>query len=116
MSNIVHQPCPYEACGSSDAFSWEQDEQVGHCHSCARSYPMKGMNQLQIFDWAASDYPLKERKENIMKREIASGTYTGIRGISPEVCELYGIQLQLDADNNPVRYAFKWSNTVKYRG
>jgi hypothetical protein len=77
---------------------------------------MKGMNQLQIFDWAASDYPLKERKENIMKREIASGTYVGIRGISPEVCELYGIQLQLDADNNPVRYAFKWSNTVKYRG
>lgn len=116
MANIVHQPCPYEACGSSDAFSWEQDEQVGHCHSCSRSYPMVGMNQLQIFDWAASDYPLKKRKENIMNTEIVSGTYDGIRGISAEVCQLYGIQLQLDADNNPVRYAFKWPNNVKYRG
>ena len=116
MGNLVHQPCPYEACGSSDAFSWEQDEQVGHCHSCSRSYPMSGMGQLQIFDWVASDYPLKKRKENIMNAEIVSGTYEGIRGISAEVCQLYGIQLQLDADNSPVRYAFKWPNNVKYRG
>ena len=77
---------------------------------------MSGMNQLQIFDWAASDYPLKQRKENVMQREIVSGTFEGIRGISAEVCQLYGIQLQLDADNNPVRYAFKWPNNVKYRG
>ena len=70
MGNLVHQPCPYEECGSSDAFSWEQDDQVGHCHSCSRSYPMTGMNQLKIFDWVASDYPLKQRKENVMQREI----------------------------------------------
>ena len=116
MSNIVHQPCPYEACGSSDAFSWEPELQVGSCHSCSRSYPMAGMRDLQIFDWVADDYPLKERKPPVTQREIASGTYDGIRGIDPDVCQLYGIQLQLDAAGDPVRYAFKWPTNVKYRG
>jgi len=116
MSNKVHQPCPYEACGSSDAFSWEENEQVGKCHSCNRSYPTAGMNNMKIFDWARDDYPLKERKPPVTQREIASGVYKGIRGIDPDVCELYGIQLQLDAAGDPVRYAFKWPTNVKYRG
>eukprot|EP00918_Siedleckia_nematoides_P001511 GHVU01003577.1.p1 GENE.GHVU01003577.1~~GHVU01003577.1.p1 ORF type:complete len:530 (+),score=73.93 GHVU01003577.1:2259-3848(+) len=116
MSNIVHQPCPYEVCGSSDAFSWEENEQVGKCHSCSRSYPMQGMSNMSIFDWAKDDYPLKERKPPVTQREIASGTYDGIRGIDPDVCQLYGIQLQLDAAGDPVRYAFKWPSNVKYRG
>ncbi len=107
MSNRTHVPCPYEACSSSDAFSWEENDQVGKCHSCNRSYPTAGMNSMKIFDWAKDDYPLKERKENVMQREITSGTFDGIRGISAEVCQLYGIQLQLDAKGEPVRYAFK---------
>ena len=121
MSNTTHVPCPYEACGSSDAFSWEENEQVGKCHSCNRSYPMVGMHNMKLFDWAKEDYPLKERKENVMKREVVSGAFAMpdgslIRGLSPEVCQMYGIQIQLDADNNPVRYAFKWPNNTKYRG
>ena len=78
MANRAHQPCPYEECSSSDAFSWEENEQVGKCHSCSRSYPMAGMTTMKIFDWAKEDYPLKQRKENIMNREIVSGTYEGI--------------------------------------
>jgi len=116
MSNTTHVPCPYEDCGSSDAFSWEDNEQVGKCHSCDRSYPMAGMGSMSIFDWAPTDYPLKERKPPVTQREIASGTFGGVRGIDPDVCELYGIQLQLDAAGEPVRYAFKWPNNVKYRG
>ena len=116
MSNQAHTPCPYEACGSSDAFSWEPNLQVGKCHSCNRSYPMVGMSKMSIFSWVEDDYPLKERKPPVTQREIASGVYTGIRVISPEVCELYGIQLQLDAEGDPVRYAFKWPSNVKYRG
>lgn len=50
-----------------------------------------------------------------MNIEIASGTYEGIRGIDPDVCQLYGIQLQKDKDGNPVRYAFKYKDNVKYR-
>jgi len=120
-NNKSNIPCPYEACGSSDAFSWEIDRQVGLCHSCGLSYPGEGMSRMQIFDWAKQDYPLKdytpeEREKPVIQREIKSGTYEGIRGIDPDVCEMYGIQLQLDADNKPVRYAFKWKNNVKYRG
>ena len=113
MSNKAHQPCPYEDCGSSDAFSWNETEQVGKCHSCDKGYPSRGM---KIFDWAKDDYPLKERKPPVTQREIASGVYKGIRGIDPDVCELYGIQLQLDAAGDSVRYAFKWPTNVKYRG
>lgn len=116
MTNQSHAPCPYEVCSSSDAFSWEPNLQVGTCHSCGRSYPMAGMSNMSVFEWAKDDYPLKERKPPVTQREIASGTYESIRGISPEVCELYGIQLQVDGEGDPVRYAFKWPNNVKYRG
>ena len=36
---ISHQPCPYEDCASSDAFSYNINQKVGHCHSCGRGYP-----------------------------------------------------------------------------
>jgi hypothetical protein len=51
--------------------------------------------------------------------EVATSTYgtekDKIRGISPDVCKLYGIQLQLDKEGNPVRYAFRHPAGVKYR-
>jgi twinkle protein len=59
---------------------------------------------------------MKERKPPVTHREIASGTYDDIRGIDPDVCQLYGIQLQMDAAGDPVKYAFKWPTNVKYRG
>ena len=109
--NLTHQPCPFTACGSSDAFSWSPDKGVGKCHSCGRGYPSRD----ETFDWAKDDYPVKEIKP-VTQREIASGTFEGIRSIDPDVCQMFGIQLQLDADGDPVRYAFKWPNNVKYRG
>tara|TARA_R110000796_G_scaffold24792_7_gene70358 strand:- start:562 stop:2139 length:1578 start_codon:yes stop_codon:yes gene_type:complete len=112
MSNRAHLPCPFEDCGSSDAFSWNETEQVGKCHSCDKGYP----NKAKTFDWANDDYPMKERKPPVTHREITSGTYDDIRGIDPDVCQLYGIQLQMDAAGDPVKYAFKWPTNVKYRG
>ena len=118
MSDETHLPCPYGTCGSSDAFSWNPSKGIGMCHSCNTGYPTKGMNLLQVFDWAKEDYPLKDNKDDkpIVQRDIASGTYEGIRGIDTDVCELYGIQLQVDSEGSPVRYAFKWPTNVKYRG
>jgi twinkle protein len=107
-----HQACPYVDCGSSDAFSWNTDG-YGKCHSCNKSYPSK--QRHKTFDWVAETYPL-ENKTPIERREVASVSYDGIRGIDPEVAKLYGIQLQLDSDGNPVRYAFKHKATTKYRG
>ena len=109
--NRSHLPCPFTECGSSDAFSWNETEQIGKCHSCGRGYP----SRASIFDWARDDYPMKERKR-VQQAKITSCTYEGIRGISPDVCELYGIQLQLDENGTPVRYAFRYPNNVKYRG
>ena len=84
-----HLPCPFEDCGSSDAFNWN-DDGYGYCHSCGSSYP----SREPTFDWAAEQYPVK-RRVNIMDVPIKSMTYEGIRGIKPEVCQLYQIQLQL---------------------
>ncbi len=111
MSNTPHQPCPFVDCGSSDAFNWN-DDGYGYCHSCGEGYPSK--KKLETFDWVSSTYPLK-RKVNIMDVEIKGMTYDNIRGIDPEVCKMYGIQVQTDAQGNPVRYAYKYPHTVKYR-
>ena len=111
MADNPHQACPFEDCGSSDAFNWN-DDGYGFCHSCGESYPNK--HRLPVFDWAKQSYPLK-RRENVMMKEVKGVTYDDIRGIDPEVCKLYGIQIQTDADGKPVRYAYKYPHTVKYR-
>ena len=104
-----HLACPFEDCGSSDAFNWN-DEGYGYCHSCGTSYP----SSKSTFDWAKDQYPAKQRI-NIMDVNVKSGTYEGIRGIKPDVCQLYGIQIQLGEDGQPVRYAYKYPHTTKYR-
>lgn len=53
---------------------------------------------------------------DVTKQEVVKSTYDGIRGLDPDVAKIYGIQLQLDADDNPVRYAFKHKTNIKYRG
>lgn len=112
MSNEIHQPCPYPSCGSSDAFSYNQELRIGKCHACGEGYPSK----LPMFPWAREAYPMPEKKVDVTQLPVASVTYEGIRSIDPEVCKIYGIQLQLDAEGKPVRYAFKHKNNTKYRG
>jgi len=71
---------------------------------------MKGLTP-----WATERYPVKQQVD--VKTLAVSGiTYEGIRGLDPDVAKLYGIQLQTDADGKPVRYAFKHSQNIKYRG
>lgn len=113
MVEHTHQECPFEGCKSSDAFAWNDNRNTGYCFSCASSYPPKRMQGLK--GWATERYPVKEQID--IKSVPTSGfTYDGIRDIDPDVCKLYGIQLQLGLDGNPVRYAFKHTENVKYRG
>ena len=35
MSERSHIPCPDPNCGSSDAYSWNEADQKGYCHSCS---------------------------------------------------------------------------------
>ncbi len=111
MSEHPHQECPFENCKSSDAFSWN-DNGYGQCKSCGQNYPSKGM---RLKEWAKERYPVKEQVD-VRSLPVSGVTYEGIRGIDPDVCKLYGIQLHVDAEGKPVRYAFKHSNNVKYRG
>jgi twinkle protein len=111
MSEHPHQECPFQGCKSSNAFSWN-DDGYGKCQSCGGKYPSRGM---KLKDWAKERYPVKE-KINIRSVPVVGTTYDGIRGIDADVCKLYGIQLQLDGDDVPVRYAFKHKDNVKYRG
>ena len=104
-----HLACPFEDCGSSDAFNWN-DKGYGFCHSCAKSYP----SSEPTFEWADSNYPVK-RRIRVMDIPVKGLTYDGIRGIKPDVCQLYGIQLQTGEDGKPVRYAYKYPHTTKYR-
>ena len=110
MSDNPHLACPFVGCGSSDAFNWN-DDGYGHCHSCGGDYPSKGM---EIFDWAKKEYPLKPMI-NPKTAEVTSTTFSGIRGIEEDVAKLYGIQLQMTGDGVPLRYAYKYPHTVKYR-
>ena len=112
MSEHPHQPCPFTSCKSSDAFSWN-DGGYGSCKSCGQSYPPKGMKGLK--DWALEEYPVKQQVD-VRSLPVTGITYDGIRGIDPDVCKLYNIQLQVAADGTPVRYAFKHKDNIKYRG
>lgn len=109
--NHPHLPCPYVDCGSSDAFSWN-DGGYGKCHSCESSYPMK--NMPEVFDWVEKEYPLKPRIDH-KKVKPAKGIFTEVRGIEADICKYYGIQLQLDENDEPLRYAFKYPDKVKLR-
>jgi twinkle protein len=113
---VTHQPCPYESCGSSDAFAWNPGKSTGYCFGCSSSYPRPNF-RTQIFDWAEETYPVQAiEKPKDQNRPIKSATFKGIRGLDEDVARLYKIQLQLDEDGVPVRYAFKYPNNTKYRG
>ena len=111
-SEISHQPCPYEDCASSDAFSYNLMSKVGHCHSCNRAYPGRDKK----FDWAEGTYPPPPPKIDLRNTKIITGRFNDIRGLDEDVAKLYNIQLQYGENNVPVRYAFKYPNNVKYRG
>ena len=111
MADNPHLACPFEDCGSSDAFNWN-DDGYGFCHSCGESYPAK--KSVATFDWAANAYPIKQRI-NIMDVPVTGSTFNNIRGLKPDVCQVYGIQVQTGDGGVPVRYAYKYPHTVKYR-
>ena len=111
-NEITHQPCPFEDCASSDAFSYNLVTKVGKCHSCNRGYP----NSAKKFDWAEATYPSPPPKIDLRNVKVISGRYEGIRGLDEDVAKLYNIQLQIGEGGEPVRYAFKYKDNVKYRG
>ena len=46
-----------------------------------------------LFGWAKEEYPLKDNRQP-QAIPVEGVKYTGIRSIDPDVCKLYGIQIQ----------------------
>ena len=61
MSNwLSHKECPYEDCGSTDAFSYNTESCSGRCHSCERKYPR---TKDKKFEWASETYPVMGQEQ-----------------------------------------------------
>lgn len=123
-AHVNRQPCPYPACGSSDAFSWETERQVGFCNSCRRSYPMKG-EMKGVYDWAKEVYPLdkKERKpvlsvvEDILEQPVETGVWkhVGCRKVTSKTMEFYGVKSYVE-DDLPQKHTYVYPDgTTKTR-
>jgi len=113
MSEQPHLPCPYVDCGSSDAFSWN-DDGYGKCHACHQGYPSK----KKMFDWAKEEYPVEDKIDLKKWRPNLKGvkkTSYDVRGISERVCKLFKIQSQFDSDGEWLQDAFAYPSNVKYR-
>lgn len=100
MSDIAHQPCPYTACGSSDAFSYNTDG-YGKCHACNKGYPSRD----QMFEWAKEKYPTKKGEtvadvfETFTPKRIdtpSDGKWVAMRGITAQTMEDYGVKTYSD--------------------
>ena len=113
--------CPYKECGSSDGFYYNTATKSGFCHVCETKtgkvgkYPRPNFRN-DIAEWAEETYPVNAMKPPVHTRQIASATHLNIRGLDQDVAKLYNIQLQIDAEGDPVRYAFKYPSNIKYRG
>jgi len=105
MTWMSHKPCPYEECGSTDAFSYNTESQSGRCHSCERKYPRV---KDTLTDWAQDEYPTEgEQKQegwdmpqtNIkpVPTEMLTPVYRTVRDISSETHKYYGVKTFVDS-------------------
>jgi len=116
---LTHKACPFTDCGSSDAFSYNEEKGVGFCHSCGKAYPHKRMS---IHDWAKKEYPLMDHKpplrlvdETPSMENKVQFTPDGYRGISKKTREFYNCTGVLE-DGDLATLIYRYPNgSVKYR-
>lgn len=123
MGERSHIACPDDNCGSSDAYSWNEEREVGHCMSCDI-----GTWMFQGSLWAkhgknGKPWVLKENAEGMedifddgqkTKPVVTNGTgfYAEFRGIKGHVREFYGVKQY----HTPNRVEYKYpSGGIKTR-
>lgn len=99
MSEVPYQPCPFEGCDSTDAFSYNKAKGIGRCFSCTKDYPHSGM---RVRDDMVGRYPLPHEingetfMSNTKQQEPAPEnlrlTDDVFRGISADVASFYGVE------------------------
>ena len=93
--NSSRKPCPFQGCGSSDAFSYETEKKIGKCFSCDQNYPHKGM---LVHDWAEKEYPLGSSnsevvtKSSVVPKADNSLEHTPYRGITEATMRFYNVK------------------------
>ena len=124
MTWMSHKPCPYEECGSTDAFSYNTESQSGRCHSCERKYPRV---KDTLTDWAQDEYPTEgEQKQegwdmpqaNIkpVPTEMLTPVYRTVRDISSETHKYYGVKTFVDAQGKEIKQEYPYpSGGIKTR-
>ena len=125
MNWISHKACPYEDCGSTDAFSYNTESQSGRCHSCERKYPRDRAPKL---DWAENEYPTQGQQQQekdswamepaikAVPTEVLAGVYRTIRNISSETMRKYDCKTYLDKDGKEIKQDYIYpSGGVKTR-
>ena len=111
MSNwLSHRECPYEDCGSTDAFSYNTESCSGRCHSCERVYPR---TRDKKFEWAEETYPVmgqeqkdewdmnpQQQQTNIkpVPTEVLTPVFRTVRSISEQPMRCYGVTTYLDSN------------------
>jgi len=95
MTRNSHLPCPYEDCGSSDAFKFWYEDGNGYCHACSGNYPK---DRRPLFSWAKDKYPSKDAEmANVFNytpkriEDTSGGKYVEMRGINAKTMEDYGV-------------------------
>ena len=117
MAELNGRPCIFTDCDSSDAFGYSTDKMVGHCFSCERAYPHKGMS---LKPGMKEKYPLKESKgssdpfnEEYVPKMVVDNTpnnnmrFRTWRGISEATMEFYGVE------SNDTKQTYPYPNGTK---
>jgi twinkle protein len=109
MPEIGRLPCPnVEGCGSSDAYSYNTDEGIGHCKSCD--------------DWSFAIDKVVKRKSNRSDEEMAFDVeipeikdyeYIAARGISSSVMEMYDVRSYKNAAGDVVKQEYVYPSGGK---
>ena len=130
MGERSHISCPDDNCGSSDAYSWNEELEVGHCQSCdLGTWMFKGSlwakhgkngkpwvlkesieDMEDIFE--ESQVTLLEEGLNTKPVVSKDGFYSEFRGIKGHVREFYGVKQY----HSPNRVEYKYpSGGIKTR-
>ena len=120
-----HKPCPYEDCGSTDAFSYNLDSMSGKCHSCERKYPRDKATKL---DWAEQEYPTQQQEKDewdmeqtaapirAVPTEVLTGVYRSVRSISSDVMRKFNCKTYVDKDDKEIKQEYVYpSGGIKTR-
>lgn len=106
MTEITRLPCPdTEGCGSSDAYCWNTEKQVGHCKSCD--------------DWFSDQYePIKKRRDpmafdNTPHPELVDYEYVASRGISERTMEFFDVRSYKGGNGDVVKQEYLYPSGAK---